>query len=235
MRKSIVALALTGALAFSGIGMGVAAAYPPTPRPTTGTQATGQLPAAVAADLAFAREEEKMARDLYALFADKYGGARPFSNITRSEQRHYDAVGALLTRYGVRDPAAGKPAGVFANAEIQRLFNAWKAEGLTSQQAANKVGVALEKRDIADLERQVARTDVPDVKLVFSNLLAGSRHHLAAFTRALNPGEAPGRGPGPRMTPGQGAQPGQWGRQQGGQQGGWTRPSDRPETCPRVP
>ena len=148
-----------------------------------------------------------MSRELYSLFADEYDGARPFSNITRSEQRHYDAIGRLLTRYGAKDPAAGKPAGVYTSPEVQRLYDTWKAQGLKSQQAALQVGVDLEKRDIADLERLIARTTAPDVKQVYTHLLAGSRNHLAAFTNALDGGRR-GMDPGTRVVPALANQPG---------------------------
>ena len=48
--------------------------------------------------LAFTREEEKLARDVY-IALDAYG--LPFTNIQISEQRHFDAVGRLLVTYGL--------------------------------------------------------------------------------------------------------------------------------------
>ena len=47
---------------------------------------------------------ERLARDLYQLFADTYDQARPFSNIVKSEQRHFDAVGTLLLDDRLGDP-----------------------------------------------------------------------------------------------------------------------------------
>ena len=54
-------------------------------------------------DLLFTREEEKLARDVYDALD---GNGQPFINIQASEQRHFDAIGALLTQYGLPDPAA---------------------------------------------------------------------------------------------------------------------------------
>lgn len=146
-----------------------------------------------------------MARDLYRLFADRYNQARPFSMITRSEQRHYDAVGSLLVRYAVADPSSGRAAGSYAFPEIQKLYDGWKARGLTSVKAAAQVGVELERRDIADLKEIIARTPQTDVKGVLGNLLRGSENHLAAYTRAAA-GQQPGSGRG--MGGGNGAGPG---------------------------
>lgn len=45
------------------------------------------------------------------------------SRITKSEDRHYDAVGVLLDRYGVSDPSAGRSAGSYAFPEIQKVYD----------------------------------------------------------------------------------------------------------------
>ena len=58
-------------------------------------------------DLQFTREEERMARDLYKFFADKYDALPVFDRISWSEQRHFDAVGNMLVRYDVQDVPLG--------------------------------------------------------------------------------------------------------------------------------
>ena len=50
------------------------------------------------------REEEKLARDVY-LKMEGLWGAKIFSNIVLSEQRHMDTVLKMLIKYGVDDPA----------------------------------------------------------------------------------------------------------------------------------
>ena len=140
-----------------------------------------------AADLAFSRDEERMARDLYTLFGQTYDAAI-FTRIAASEQQHFDAVGALLTTYAITDPAVGQPAGTYANTDVQKLYDQWKAQGLTSVQDANAVGVALEQTDITDLHSILARNADADVQRVFTHLLAASQHHLEAFTNAVNGG-----------------------------------------------
>ncbi len=139
------------------------------------------------ADLVFSRDEERMARELYELFGRTYD-APVFTRIAASEQQHFDAIGGLLSSYGIADPAAGLPAGTYANADVQKLYDQWKAQGLTSVQDAYAVGVALEKTDIADLQGILARNSAADVQRVLTHLLTGSRHHLDAFTNAVNGG-----------------------------------------------
>lgn len=180
--------AALGVAALLGAGMvaGQAVGATTTGTATTTTSATGASDADVAAALAFAREEERMARDLYAALADRYDQARPFSTITRSEERHVDAIGTLLDQYDVADPAAGRAAGTYAIAAIQDLYDSWLADGKVSLDAAYQVGVELEKRDIADLEASIADDLPADVDAVLARLLAGSRNHLAAYERAVD-------------------------------------------------
>lgn len=158
--------------------------------------------------------DDVAARDLYSVFADRYGVAI-FSRIAVSEQRHYDATGILLTRCQVADPAAGAKAGIHENAAVQRLYDGWKTSGLTSLPAADKAAIALENRDIADLRRLQAATATADLDRVYANLERGSDHHLAAFTAAAN-GTAQaigaGRNSGSGMT---GTTPGHHGRGSG--------------------
>ena len=98
--------ALTVGIALAVLSGGVVAATAATP--DSGDDGTAQT-------LSFAREEERMARDLYQLFADTYDQARAFANVTKAEQRHFDAVGRLLTAYGVADPAAKASARTYAD------------------------------------------------------------------------------------------------------------------------
>lgn len=183
---------------------------------TTGVAATASaIDSATAKGLAFSREEERMARDLYQALADHHDGALPFSHIVNSEQRHYDAVGTMLSRYGVTDPAAGRAAGSYADPTIQKLYDGWLAEGKTSLAAAYGVGVALEKRDIADLKTAVAAASAADVKQLYTTLLNASEHHLAVFEAAVD-GRTMGTGMGPGMGTGLGAGAGRGGMMGGG-------------------
>lgn len=179
----------------------------------------------LAEQLRFTREEERMARDLYAALAREHDGAGPMSRITTSEQRHFDHVGLLLERHGVADPAAGLDPGSYAFPELQGLYDGWLADGRESLEAAYQVGIELEQRDIADLEALVDETDDVDVRAVLERLLAGSRHHLAAYTMAADGTLPEGMGDGDGMQYGPGWQngPGVNGPQNGplaGQGGG---------------
>lgn len=188
-QKTRTAIALGAALLAAGATAASAQALGSGAQTTgTGAQATPTL----AQSLQTMREEERMARDLYRAFADTHDGALPFAAIAASEQRHFDAVGTLLDRYDVTDPSAGKSAGTYADAEIQKLYNTWLAEGKASLAKAYAVGVDLEKADIGDLKDAISAVSAADVKQVYTRLMNASEHHLDAFEAAPSGNLVPG-------------------------------------------
>ena len=146
--------------------------------------ATSPLSADEIAGLKFMREEEKMAHDVYATFYQQYG-LSIFNNIANSEATHMAAIKTLLDRYGIADPAAGKAAGVFADASLQALYNQLVAQGRQSLSAALKVGGAIEEIDILDLKERLATTTHSDIQQVYTSLLNGSYNHLRSFVGTL--------------------------------------------------
>ncbi len=155
----------------------------PTVRSTIDQIPTAALSAEEAAGIRYMREEEKLARDVYYRLYEQWD-LPIFSNIGSSEQTHTDAVKALIDKYGLEDPASSA-AGTFSNAELQMLYDTLVAEGSTSLQAALEVGAAIEEIDILDLQNYLAETDNEDVRLVYENLMKGSRNHLRAFVTTL--------------------------------------------------
>lgn len=133
--------------------------------------------------LLYIREEEKLALDIYQALYSKWQ-VRIFSNIAASEQRHFDAVGTLIDRYGLPDPA-NLTAGVFTNADLQKLYDDLLAKGNLSLLDALQVGVAIEETDIDDLKAAIAITANRDVLTVYGNLLNGSLNHLSAFNSRI--------------------------------------------------
>jgi hypothetical protein len=177
MRKLLLTLA---SLVLFGIAAPLVAAEPPTDE--------------VAAMMAFMREEEKLAHDVYLLFSEMYAGqeagSKIFSRIAESEQRHTDAVKGLLDEYGLPDPAAGMAPGEFANQALQDLYTTLASVGAAGYTEALGVGVVIEQKDMTDIvaaiELSVAYADIVQV---YSNLLAGSEHHLDAFLKVLDVAE----------------------------------------------
>lgn len=134
--------------------------------------------------LLFMREEEKLAHDVYLALYDIWGQSI-FQNIAESEQTHTDSVKHLLDKFGIDDPAANTAAGVFANADLQNLYNELTALGAQSLEDALRVGAAIEEIDILDLEENLATVTESEIVQVYENLLSGSENHLRAFVSTL--------------------------------------------------
>jgi hypothetical protein len=131
------------------------------------------------------REEEKLARDVYQVLYQKWGH-RVFSNIAQAEQRHMDAVKALLDKYNLPDPVTDSSVGLFTDPEMLDLYNSLVEQGQQSLIEAFKVGATIEDLDIKDLYDLLEQVDNEDIKTVYQNLAKGSRNHLRAFTTQLS-------------------------------------------------
>jgi hypothetical protein len=151
---------------------------------TGGTVTVAPLTADEVSWLQYMREEEKLARDVYLALYAKW--KMPiFSTIAASEQKHMDAVMALLDRYGIADPAAGNGPGVFDNEKIQGLYTSLMEKGVLSKKDALEVGVIIEVTDIDDLDEALAATSRTDITNTYTNLRQGSYNHLSAFDSQL--------------------------------------------------
>ena len=131
--------------------------------------------------LAFMREEEKMARDVYLTLYNQWQ-LPVFSNIAKAEQQHTDRIKALLQTYGVADPVTDNTVGVFVNPLLAGLYAQLVTQGQASVLDALRVGILIEETDIADLQKAISETTHPDIAMVYNNLMRGSQNHLSAFT-----------------------------------------------------
>lgn len=132
----------------------------------------------------FMREEEKLARDVYAKLYEIHG-LPVFRNISMSEQTHMDALGELIEKYSLKDPVAGEAPGSFQDPELQELYAELVERGGHSLSEALAVGALIEDLDINDLLTEIDVADNADVKVVYQNLLKGSRNHLRSFYMQL--------------------------------------------------
>ena len=130
------------------------------------------------------REEEKLARDVYLTLYQDWNH-RIFQNINRSEQRHMEAVKALLDKYNLIDPVIDDTIGVFSDSTIQNLYYELVQRGRISLIQALFVGALIEDLDIFDLKEFIQVADNVDIKTVYQNLMKGSRNHLRAFVSQL--------------------------------------------------
>jgi len=158
------------------------------PCPLTGTITDAPVPVCVlsgtvteseGAGLLFMREEEKMARDVYAYMYAKYN-LPVFGNITKSENAHMLAVLRLITAFKITDNGNNNP-GEYTNTHIKDLYQQLITMGDISLVDALKVGVLIEQTDISDLEKELLTVQNASIKTVYTNLKAGSNAHLKAF------------------------------------------------------
>lgn len=148
----------------------------PGPRiPVTGTATADE-----AKWLTFMREEEKLARDVYRFLFERWN-LTAFDRIADSEATHFASVGALLTRYGIADPARADSPGVYTDERFTAMYAELTAKGSASLKDALEVGLIIEKQDIADLEAALKVTVKTDLKRVFVNLMNASFNHQEAF------------------------------------------------------
>ena len=144
---------------------------------------TSDLTETELASLLKMKEEEKLARDVYTVLAQKWG-SQIFTNISKAENNHLNAIVLLLSNYGSTETAIGE-AGVFADAAVRTLYNDLVAKASASIEEAYKTGALIEDMDIKDLTAALGTTSNENVILVFENLEKGSRNHLRAFNRQL--------------------------------------------------
>ena len=105
-----------------------------------------------------------------------------FGNIAESEQRHMDAIGNLIERYGLVDPVADELViGNFVEPELAVLFDDLMLLGSESILDGLTVGAMIEETDIEDLQQAINQTAHEDIASTYESLLCGSRNHLRAF------------------------------------------------------
>lgn len=129
------------------------------------------------------KEEEKLARDVYAVLYEKWK-VPVFSNISRAESTHMNAVIFLLKDYGAEYTLV-KESGSFSDATFQELYEQLTLKGSESVEEAYRVGALIEEMDIKVLTDQLKIVTDENIRIVFENLTKGSRNHLRAFNRHI--------------------------------------------------
>ncbi|MBT8440553.1 MAG: DUF2202 domain-containing protein [Gammaproteobacteria bacterium] len=157
---------------------------------TTLTDVLDDLPleqpdVAETAGLLFMREEEKLAHDVYIkMFAE--WNTKVFESISNSEQTHTDAILTLLERYSIDDPVGSNGEGTFVDQYLQNLYDTLVAQGQASLIDALYVGAEIEELDLIDIQDLAdALVGNEDIKVVYENLMKGSRNHLRSFVSNL--------------------------------------------------
>jgi len=151
----------------------------------------GAVNSAPVADLSFEareellkmRQEEKLARDVYATLGEQWG--MDVFTITIAEQRHMDAMKRMLDRFGMEDPVTSNARGEFNDQAFTDLYSELVEAGSGSLLDAYKVGAKIEELDLCDL--RVAEDGVADpvLTMVYGNLERATRNHLRMFAAQI--------------------------------------------------
>ncbi len=131
-------------------------------------------------------EEEKMAMDVYNYL---YGvhGLKILEKIAASEYKHVSAMSKFFVKYELTNPITGNGPGVFVNGELQALYTALILQGEASRQEAILVGIAIETKDLSDIQFYIDNVlQAKDLIQSYTHLLEGSVKHLAAFEGELD-------------------------------------------------
>ena len=138
----------------------------------------------------YLREEEKLARDVYLMLAEKWQ-LPIFANIASAEQKHMDMVFKVIEVHGLIDPITDDAIGSFTDPVLDGLYDQLVSIGEGSLIDALAVGAEIEDMDLADLYYLIDEVTVNEhILLVAYNLAKGSRNHLRAFMRALEAQDA---------------------------------------------
>jgi hypothetical protein len=133
--------------------------------------------------LVFIIQEEKLARDVYSDLYSKRKNKK-FYNIINSEENHQYLVQLILEKYSIPNPIEDKNSGEFENQELSSLYKTLITQWNISVEEAMKVWVAIEQKDIKDLEDMMKLYwDYPDITATLQKLLEWSQRHLNAFQK----------------------------------------------------
>lgn len=128
------------------------------------------------------REDEKLARDVYATFYTKFQN-KIFENIGNSESTHLKAIERLYDYYEIDYPAVGD-AGKFSDPQLQHLYDSLIVKG-DSLLAAVKIMANLEESNIFHYREVLKTITNTNIKIVIENLEKGSENHFKAAIRQI--------------------------------------------------
>jgi hypothetical protein len=121
-------------------------------------------------------QRTKVAHDLLVAFADRYD-AFPVQLID-AQTRELASVRVLLERYGVADPTAGLPAGLFADADVQERYDRLLADGLRDRASALEVSTRLAGDAASALGEALGHLHAPDVRHIYLHLLLAAHQQI---------------------------------------------------------
>lgn len=130
------------------------------------------------------REEEKLARDIYISFWNKWGNDA-FVNTSKSEQTHMDYVKVILDRYWIDDPIKDDSVWIFSFYAMKKLYDDFVFKWNKSLLDAFILSADAESLDILDASDLLQQTKNKDIMELYNNLIIWSRSHLRAYVENI--------------------------------------------------
>lgn len=155
-----------------------------------GDTAPAQLTADAEQAVLTALDDEYKAYSFYEAVMEKFGEVRPFSNIIRAEERHAEALIAILEGRGRPVPANPYASGSTPLPAIPDSLQATCAAGVEAE---------IENAALYDDDLLPRVASYPEIHAVMVNLRDASQYrHLPAFERCASGGGGMGGGKGGR-------------------------------------
>lgn len=129
-------------------------------------------------------EGEKLARDLYYKFSDKYDYPN-FEQLYKAEQTQKQALQKLAEKYGLENPAAKKGIGEFKNPQIQNYYDSYLKQGNKNLSEAIKSSNKAEEIAALIYPQALSKTNKKDVKFVLKRLNIAAKNHLRLHAQTI--------------------------------------------------
>jgi hypothetical protein len=131
----------------------------------------------------YAREQQKLARDLYQTLGTKWSAAI-LQSTAQAEQKHMDTVKSLIDGLGLTDPAQPSP-GQFTDPVFQKLYGQLLDRGSTSLVNALNAAAYLEEMEIRDTRGFVEDANRLDIIRGLGSIATSEPTHLRVFVAEL--------------------------------------------------
>lgn len=129
-----------------------------------------------------AREDEKLARDLYSVYAAQYPAYLAFKNIAAAESNHIAAIEKIFGYYEIEFPELTET-GVFADAGLQEKYDSLVPAATPLE--AFTIMAYIEEEGIYAYQAVIETTENANIKLFLENMVKASSNHLKAAVRQI--------------------------------------------------
>jgi len=135
------------------------------------------------ASVLYAREQQKLARDLYQVLGAKWS-AVILQSTAHAEQKHMDTVKSLIDGLKLTDPAQ-PAAGQFTDPMFQKLYGQLLDRGSVSLVEALRAAAYMEEMEIRDTRGFVEDANRLDIIRGLGSITTGEPTHLRVFVAEL--------------------------------------------------